>query len=101
AVALSAIAGIAQLVEHNLAKVGVAGSSPVSRFLPGSVSFSPRGQGAMGHSSLFCARVAKPVDARDLKSLGKNSHAGSIPAPSMKRFSRCESSNRKSDDRLR
>ena len=25
------IAGIAQLVEHNLAKVGVAGSSPVSR----------------------------------------------------------------------
>ena len=24
-------AGIAQLVEHNLAKVGVAGSSPVSR----------------------------------------------------------------------
>ena len=28
---LPAIAGIAQLVEHNLAKVGVAGSSPVSR----------------------------------------------------------------------
>ena len=27
------IAGIAQLVEHNLAKVGVAGSSPVSRSL--------------------------------------------------------------------
>ena len=26
------VAGIAQLVEHNLAKVGVAGSSPVSRF---------------------------------------------------------------------
>jgi hypothetical protein len=26
-----AYAGIAQLVEHNLAKVGVAGSSPVSR----------------------------------------------------------------------
>ena len=25
------VAGIAQLVEHNLAKVGVAGSSPVSR----------------------------------------------------------------------
>ena len=25
------LAGIAQLVEHNLAKVGVAGSSPVSR----------------------------------------------------------------------
>ena len=29
------LAGIAQLVEHNLAKVGVAGSSPVSRFLFG------------------------------------------------------------------
>ena len=28
---LGAFAGIAQLVEHNLAKVGVAGSSPVSR----------------------------------------------------------------------
>ena len=28
-------AGIAQLVEHNLAKVGVAGSSPVSRFSAG------------------------------------------------------------------
>ena len=27
----SAIARIAQLVEHNLAKVGVAGSNPVSR----------------------------------------------------------------------
>src|SRR5437868_8714926 len=29
------LAGIAQLVEHNLAKVGVAGSSPVSRSLYG------------------------------------------------------------------
>jgi hypothetical protein len=29
-------AGIAQLVEHDLAKVGVAGSSPVSRSDPGS-----------------------------------------------------------------
>ena len=28
-------AGIAQLVEHNLAKVGVAGSSPVSRSVGG------------------------------------------------------------------
>src|SRR5919199_5034950 len=43
-------AGIAQLVEHNLAKVGVAGSSPVSRLLnpdvrhlvPIGVSRSPR-----------------------------------------------------------
>ena len=29
------VAGIAQLVEHNLAKVGVAGSSPVSRLSGG------------------------------------------------------------------
>ncbi len=29
------VAGIAQLVEHHLAKVGVAGSSPVSRFEEG------------------------------------------------------------------
>ena len=29
------LAGIAQLVEHHLAKVGVAGSSPVSRFEEG------------------------------------------------------------------
>ena len=29
------VAGIAQLVEHNLAKVGVAGSSPVSRSFVG------------------------------------------------------------------
>ncbi len=58
------------MVEHNLAKVGVAGSSPVSRF----ISFL---------SSSFSARVAKPVDARDLKSLGIRSHAGSIPAPSI------------------
>ena len=34
------IAGIAQLVEHNLAKVGVAGSSPVSRFVDSHVQGS-------------------------------------------------------------
>jgi hypothetical protein len=33
--------------------------------------------------SSFSARVAKSVDARDLKSLGIRSHAGSIPAPSI------------------
>ena len=76
-VALSMFAGIAQLVEHNLAKVGVAGSSPVSRF----VLLGPSVTLIAGSS--FSARVAKPVDARDLKSLGINSHAGSIPAPSI------------------
>ena len=69
------IAGIAQLVEHNLAKVGVAGSSPVSR------SSRPALHAALRRFSP-AARVAKPVDARDLKSLGIKSHAGSIPAPS-------------------
>ena len=34
------VAGIAQLVEHNLAKVGVAGSSPVSRSAGGSAAAS-------------------------------------------------------------
>ncbi len=43
------IAGIAQLVEHNLAKVGVAGSSPVSR--------SP---GDAGWSSLVARRAHNP-----------------------------------------
>lgn len=43
------IAEVAHLVEHNLAKVGVAGSNPVFR-------------------SFLCARVAELVDAQDLKS---------------------------------
>ena len=37
---------------------------------------------------VVAARVAKPVDARDLKSLGIRSHAGSIPAPSTLRLRR-------------
>ncbi len=52
-----AIARIAQLVEHDLAKVGVAGSSPVSRslFLKYKVYQN-------------VARMAELVDAQDLKS---------------------------------
>ena len=45
------IAGIAQLVEHNLAKVGVAGSSPVSR--------SPE-ENVAGWSSLAARRAHNP-----------------------------------------
>ncbi len=45
-------AEIAQLVEHNLAKVGVASSSLVFR-------------------SLRFARMVESVDTRDLKSLGQ------------------------------
>src|SRR5438034_3692392 len=85
--------GIAQLVDHNLAKVGVAGSNPVSRFI--SLRSQRRhcrkrpdyGQCGLTRAS---ARVAKSVDARDLKSLGINSHAGSIPAPSISQLSNYE-----------
>ena len=60
-------AEIAQLVEHNLAKVRVAGSSPVFR------------------STLreeVDARMVESVDTRDLKSLGHCGCAGSSPASS-------------------
>ena len=49
------LAGIAQLVEHNLAKVGVAGSSPVSR----------------STLNVYHAAMVELVDTRDLKSLGQ------------------------------
>ena len=52
-----------------------------SRFPLRSSSESVLSKGAGGSTS---ARVAKLVDARDLKSLGIRSHAGSIPAPSTK-----------------
>ena len=55
-------AEIAQLVEHNLAKVGVASSSLVFRSK--------------------AARMVESVDTRDLKSLGHCGCAGSSPASS-------------------
>ena len=48
-------AEIAQLVEHNLAKVGVAGPSPVFR----------------SNSNVYHAAMVELVDTRDLKSLGQ------------------------------
>ncbi len=50
------------MVEHDLAKVGVAGSTPVSRsiFLIYKICKQP---------NKFTARMAESVDARDLKSL--------------------------------
>ena len=75
------IAGIAQLVEHNLAKVGVAGSSPVSRsILSLSMRFgSTTGAGTVGwgadKSSVVSAQVAQLVE----HVLGKDEVAGSIP----------------------
>ena len=61
------IAEVAQLVEHNLAKVRVAGSSPVFR------------------STLreeVDARMVESVDTKDLKSFGHCGCAGSSPASS-------------------
>ncbi len=57
-------ARIAQLVEHDLAKVGVAGSSPVSRSL----------------RYFKDARVVELVDTLDLKSNDHYDRAGSSPA---------------------
>ena len=50
-------AEVAHLVEHNLAKVGVAGSSPVFR-----------SENAPGREIFFGALVVELVDTQDLKS---------------------------------
>ena len=80
------------MVEHNLAKVGVASSNLVSRSTEyGGVAKGLRQRSAkplfIGSSpiaastSFNLAGVAKLVDARDLKSLGlEQVRAGSIPA---------------------
>ena len=62
---LREIAEIAQLVEHNLAKVRVASSSLVFRSK--------------------AARMVESVDTRDLKSLGHCGCAGSSPASSTRK----------------
>ena len=62
-------AGIAQLVEHNLAKVRVASSSLVFRSK--------------------VARMVESVDTRDLKSLGHCGCAGSSPASSTEVNANC------------
>ncbi len=104
-------AGIAQLVEHNLAKVGVASSNLVSRsrfekprrgprgFSFKRLSFQAEWQSGYaadcksvdlgsipGSASIFPrndfpARMAKLVYAADLKSAGHCDRAGSSPAP--------------------
>ncbi len=62
-------AEIAQLVEHNLAKVRVASSSLVFRSKD--------------------ARMVESVDTRDLKSLGHCGCAGSSPASSTRKNANC------------
>ena len=55
-------AGIAQLVEHNLAKVGVAGSSPVSRSGMGDGSDAVRPPFSIGAvAKLVRQRTANPL----------------------------------------
>ena len=66
-------AGIAQLVEHDLAKVGVAGSSPVSRSKHSPIR-------VLNRVGFFFARVVELVDTLDLKSSGHRGRAGSSPA---------------------
>ena len=63
----SLIAEIAQLVEHNLAKVGVAGPSPVFRSIVLKLLFL----GYISISELADAAMVELVDTRDLKSLGQ------------------------------
>ncbi len=68
-------AEIAQLVEHDLAKVGVASSSLVFR------------SNALARGYFFTklpARVVKLVDTQDLKSCNHCDCAGSSPAPGTK-----------------
>ena len=77
------------MVERNLAKVDVAGSSPVSRsiFLATSPSGKARvcktlipGSNPGVASNSMLAGVVELVDTRDLKSLGLFVRAGSSPA---------------------
>ena len=66
------IAEVAQLVEHDLAKVGVASSSLVFRSKKGLFLRPFFHQGA---------QVVKLVDTRDLKSLAYCRRVGSSPTP--------------------
>ena len=68
-------ARIAQLVEHDLAKVGVAGSSPVSRSKISLDVYHHSGFIMISEANLHphphpFAQVAELVDALDLKSSG-------------------------------
>ena len=78
------------MVEHDLAKVGVAGPSPVSRsifsffWLPAWRNWlpDPKGPAPSGTNIFYFihAQVAELVDALDLKSSGYFNRAGSSPA---------------------
>ena len=77
---LKQIAKVAQLVEHDLAKVGVAGSNLVSRSKNGTV---------LKPCLIFpVARVVELVDTQDLKSCGQQCSCGfkSRPGYKVQRF---------------
>ena len=70
-------AGVAQLVEHNLAKVRVASSSLVSRS-----SLKKKPDALSGFFLYECfARMVESVDTQDLKSCGHCGRVGSSPTP--------------------
>jgi hypothetical protein len=72
-------AEIAQLVEHDLAKVGVASSSLVFRSKPLTKRFFFRPR--FGQKFFYNARMVELVDTQDLKSCVHCGRAGSSPAP--------------------
>ncbi len=74
-------AEVAQLVEHNLAKVRVAGSSPVFRSFPGKPGFFIKRRSKKLFIVIVHARMVELVDTLDLKSNGHRGRAGSSPAP--------------------
>jgi hypothetical protein len=76
-------AEIAQLVEHDLAKVGVASSSLVfrSRPLKKRFFFSRRFDTGSQLTFFYNARMVELVDTQDLKSCVHCGRAGSSPAP--------------------
>ena len=64
-------AEVAHLVEHDLAKVGVAGSSPVFRS-----EITPFGKSRTGFFSPYGALVVELVDTQDLKSCSPQRECG-------------------------
>ena len=77
-------ADVAQLVEHDLAKVGVAGSSLVIRSTEEGLEDNMKLFGSPNpfyFSITKYARVVELVDTQDLKSCSHCGSAGSIPAP--------------------
>ena len=78
-------AEVAQLVEHDLAKVGVAGPSPVFRSNPEDV------RSLSGFFSLKQAQVVELVDTKDLKSFGRKAVRVQVPPRVPQAFSnRCD-----------